>query len=402
MDKQLKRSAWTFIVLMGIVSMFSDITHEGAASIMGDFLALAGASAATIGFVSGLGECLGYSLRLVTGWIADRSRHYWAITIAGYAVDCFCIPALALVPRGGWLLACLLIIVRRMGKAVKKPAKDTLVSFAASANGVGKSFAMAEFLDQLGAFIGPLMLFLIMLVQRSGDRFTSYRLCFLLLGIPALITMALLIVARWQSRSLGTLMPKATASEPVKLSLKGNRRFLTYIIATSLFAAGFLDFTLITLHTARTGLIPAETLPLIYAGAMAVDGVAALFFGWLYDKCGLRSLVVSTALSAPFAIFIFCFDSRWALFLGVALWGIGMGAQESTLKAAVTQIVPQERRSTGFGIFQTMFGISWFLGSWLMGALYDQSPLALVVFSVALQLLSLPLFWRCGERATQH
>ncbi|MEA4920422.1 MAG: MFS transporter [Clostridiaceae bacterium] len=385
----MKKTAFAFILLMGIVSLFSDMTHEGAASILGDFLSLAGASAATIGFVSGLGEFIGYSLRLVTGWITDKTKKYWPLTILGYVIDCMAIPALALVPRGGWLLACILIVVQRTGKAIKKPAKDTILSFATSPTGAGKGFAIQEFLDQLGAFLGPVMLFVVMLLKKNTDQFMAYKLCFAILVIPAIVTVILLFIAkrRYPNPEEFELPTKETV--PFRM----NRSFVFYIIAISLFAAGFLDFTMITMHTARSGLIPEDSLSLIYAGAMAVDAFSALFFGWLFDKRGIKVLMLSTLISAPFAIFIFSASARWTLYLGVALWGIGMGAQESILKAAVTSIVPKQSRSSGFGIFQAAFGTFWFLGSWLMGALYDMSPLCLVIFSVGMQLISLPFFW---------
>lgn len=385
----LKKTAFAFIVLMGIVSLFSDMTHEGAASILGDFLSLAGASAAAIGFVSGLGELIGYSLRLVTGWISDRTKKYWPMTVLGYVIDCMAIPALALVPRGGWILACILIVVQRTGKAIKKPAKDTILSFATSQTGAGKGFAIQEFLDQIGAFLGPVLLFVIMLLKKSGDQFSIYTVCFAILGIPAVVTVVLLLVAKRRYPNPEEFELPAKEATPFRM----NRSFILYIIAISLFAAGFLDFTMITMHTARTGLVPEDTLPLIYAGAMAVDAFSALFFGWLFDKHGIKVLMLSTLISAPFAILIFSITTQWALFLGVALWGIGMGAQESILKAAVSSIVPKQSRSSGFGIFQTAFGVCWFLGSWLMGVLYDVSPMWLVIFSVVTQLVALPFFW---------
>jgi len=389
-ETDIKKAAFAFVVLMGIVSLFSDMTHEGAASIMGAYLGLAGASAAAIGFISGLGECIGYSLRLVTGWLTDKTKKYWPMTILGYVVDCLAIPALALVPRGGWMLACGLIIVQRAGKAIKKPAKDTILSFAAAQNGTGKSFAIQEFLDQIGAFLGPVMLFVVMLLRQNSDTFSNYSLCFAILGIPAAITVTLLLVARRKYPEPEKFEAPAKEDEP---AFHMNRSFILYIVAISLFAAGFLDFSIITLHTAKTGLIPEDALSLIYAGAMAVDAFSALFFGWLYDKKGIRVLIISTLVAAPFGIFIFCVSARWALFLGVALWGVGMGAQESILKAAVTQIVPKKNRSSGFGIFQTAFGVCWFLGSWAMGALYDVSPVGLVVFSMVMQLAAVPFFW---------
>lgn len=397
-DKTAGKTAMAFIVLMGIVSLFSDMTHEGAASILGDFLSMAGASAAAIGFVSGLGELVGYSLRLVTGRIADRTKKYWPLTIAGYCFDCLAIPALALVPHGGWLIACFLIVFQRTGKAVKKPAKDTLLSFAASETGAGKGFAIQEFLDQIGAFLGPILLFIVILLNKNRDQFTVYRICFAILGIPSIVTVILLLIAKKRYPN----PERFEAPEKEHVPFRLNRPFVLYIAAISLFAAGFIDFTMITMHTAKTGLIPEDTLSLIYAGAMAVDAFSALFFGWLFDKKGVRVLMLSTLISAPFSVFVFLMNSRWALILGVILWGIGMGAQESILKAAVSSIVPKDSRSLGFGIFQTVFGICWFLGSWLMGVLYDVSLVGMVAFSVIMQLASIPLFGLSGSKMAEN
>ena len=193
--KAVATTALSFILLMGIVSMFSDMTHEGASSILGAYLTLGGASAAAIGFVSGFGEMIGYSLRIFSGRLADRTHKYWTLTIIGYIVDVMAIPALALVPKGGWIIACSLMIVERAAKALKKPAKDTILSFAATQTGVGKSFAIQEFLDQLGAFIGPVILFLVLLMKKSGDLYSTYSFCFAILGIPACITIIILLFA---------------------------------------------------------------------------------------------------------------------------------------------------------------------------------------------------------------
>lgn len=384
-----KNKAMTFIVLMGIVSLFSDMTHEGAASILGAYLSLLGASATTIGFVSGLGELVGYSLRLFTGWITDKCKKYWTMTIIGYVVDCIAIPLLGLVPNGGWLLACILIIIQRTGKAIKKPAKDTVISFAASKAGSGKSFAIQEFLDQIGAFLGPVLLYFVIMAKQGNKQYEVFSQCFLILAIPAVITIALLIVAkiRYPEPERFEVVDKTTDS-----NFKMKKSFIYYIVAISLFATGFIDFTLITMHTVRLKMIPESTISLLYAGAMLIDAFSALFFGWLFDRKGLSVLIISTLLSAPFAIFIFMLNTRSMLIIGVLLWGIGMGAQESIMKAAVSKIVPKQHRSKGFGIFSTAFGIFWFFGSWLMGFLYDTSPMMMVCFSLVMQLAAIPFF----------
>lgn len=394
--------AMLFILLFGIVSLFSDMTHEGASSIRGAYFSLLGASAGAIGFVSGLGEMIGYSMRYVFGRLTDKTKRYWPMTIAGYVLDVLAVPALALVGEHGWVWACLLLVIQRMGKAIKKPAKDTIMSFAASQEGVGKSFGIQEVLDQIGAFLGPVLLYLVLLFQTEGSTFQSYAACFAVLAVPGAITLILLLVTRRKFPNPEQFEPSPKTYIPFRMK----REFILYIAGISLFAFGFIDYSIIIMHVSRTytglasglaetsSLVNTGTLPLLYAGAMLVDAAAALLFGLLYDKKGVKALVWSTVISAPFAIFVFSFRSVPALLLGIALWGIGMGAQESILKAAVTNMVPKDSRATGYGIFECSFGIFWFLGSWLLGVLYDISVPAMVAVSVAAQLAAIPLYLR--------
>lgn len=392
--KKQAGGAMMFLLLMGVISLFSDMTHEGARSILGEYLDLAGASAATIGFVSGFGELCGYSLRMLSGFLADKTKKYWLLVILGYALQVLAIPALALIPQNGWVVACGLVILERIGKAVKKPAKNTLVSFAASEVGVGKGFAFLEFLDQLGAFIGPVILFLIVSLKGTGTLFSAYRLCFALLGIPALITVGLVVFSRIRYPHPEIFEKAEEEAEPFRFK----KPFVLYMIAISLFAFGFADFTLITLHAAKTQAFPESTLSLLYAAAMAVDAFAALFFGWLFDRIGVRALMLSTLLSTFFSGFVFLTGNPYLIAVGIVLWGVGMGAQESIMKAAVSKIVPCSMRSTGFGVFETGFGVAWFLGSWLLGALYDVNPALLVLISVASQMLAILFYVLCVRR----
>lgn len=386
--KRLKQAtpAMTFILLLGVVSLFSDMTHEGASSIRGAYLSLLGASAAAIGFVSGLGELVGYSLRYVFGVLTDKTRKYWTMTMIGYVLDVMAVPALALVGEDGWIWASFFLILERTGKAIKKPAKNTILSFAASQEGAGMGFAIQEALDQIGAFLGPVLLYAVMKLKQ-GDSYETYRICFAVLAVPAAATIFSLLYAKRRFPNPERFEPES--KESVSFRIKPS--FLLYIAAISLFAFGFVDFSLIAMHVAKTNLFAADQIPLLYAGAMIVDAASALAFGRLYDKRGMKALAVSTALSAFFPLFVFGFASReWAAF-GVALWGIGMGAQESILKAAVSTMIPKQSRAAGYGIFECSFGMFWFLGSWLMGGLYDMSLTALTVVSIAAQVLSLPL-----------
>lgn len=402
-EKRFSR-AMTFIILFGIVSLFSDMTHEGASSIRGAYLALLGASAGTIGFISGLGELIGYSMRYVFGKITDRTRKYWPMVIFGYILDILAVPALALVGEGGWIAAAALLVIQRMGKAIKKPAKDTIMSFAASQEGVGKSFGIQEMLDQIGAFLGPVFLYLVMLFKTKGTTFEIYRTAFAFLAIPGLITILLLFITKREFPNPEAFEPESKREEDFVMK----KSFIYYIVGISLFAFGFMDYALVIMHISKNfvGLgggyenfkfISQETLPLLYAGAMLVDAVAALVFGHIYDKRGIRTLVLSTIISAPFALFIFGFKSELAILFGLVLWGIGMGAQESILKAAVTSMVPKKNRATGYGIFECSFGIFWFLGSWLLGLIYSASLPLMIGLSILAQLMAIPFYLRASR-----
>ena len=388
--KKLMSRAMLFILLFGIVSMFSDMTKESAESIRGAFLSLMGASAATIGLVSGLGELVGYSLRFVSGKFADRTRKYWPIVIVGYCLELVTIPAMAFVGENGWVAACILLVVQKFGKAVKKPAKDTVVSFAASREGAGKAFGLQELLDQFGAVLGPLLLYVIMLFKTDGSTFERYSFCFLALAVPAVLTLVLLVVTRLHFPNPEQFEPDAKEYVPLKVGSK----FVLYIIGISLFAFGFLDYSLVAMHVNRTcaDIVPAGALPLLYSAAMLVDAVAALLFGNLYDRWGMKVLVVSALFAAPFSFLIFLGHSAPALVVGVVMWGIGMGAQESILKAAVTDMTPKSARATGFGVFSLALGLAWFLGSWCLGALYDINLTLMASVSAACQLLAIPFY----------
>lgn len=412
MNKSKKRisQAMIFIILFGIVSLFSDMTHEGASSIRGAYMSLLGASAGAIGFVSGLGELIGYSMRYVFGRLTDKTKRYWLMTIAGYVLDVLAVPALALVGEHGWIAACGLLIIQRMGKAIKKPAKDTIMSFAASQEGVGKSFGIQEVLDQIGAFLGPVLLYVVMLFKTEGSTFEIYSRCFAVLAVPGAITILLLLITKYKFPNPENFEPEEKKFTPFKVK----KEFIFYIAGISLFAFGFIDYSIIIMHVSKTytnisaqltetsSLVNSGTLPLLYAGAMLVDAVAALVFGLMYDKKGVKALAWSTVISAPFAILVFGTKSTSALLLGIALWGVGMGAQESILKAAVTKMVPKSSRATGYGVFECSFGVFWFLGSWLLGVLYDISIPAMITVSVVSQLAAIPLYIASDKLANRN
>lgn len=375
----LKGPALKFVFLLGVVSLLADITYEGARSIIGPFLAVLGASGAVVGIVSGIGELIGYGLRLLSGYISDRTRKYWTITLIGYFINLLAVPLLALAGR--WEIATLLIISERIGKAIRTPARDAMLSHATQTIGRGLGFGLHEAMDQIGAILGPLIITLVLYLNGG------YRVGFAILLIPALLALAVLLTAR-------ALYPRPRDLEVAKAQskVKGfSPIFWSYLLAVSFIAAGYVDFPLISYHFERLPVFPKIWIPVFYAVAMGVDALSALFFGRLFDRMGLSILIVIPIISCLFAPLVFWGGFYLALG-GMVLWGIGIGAQESIIRAAVAGMVPMEKRSTAYGIFNAGFGLSWFLGSAFMGILYDLSVPSLIVFSVVMQLSSVPLF----------
>ncbi len=371
-------TALKFILLLGLVSLFGDITYEGARSITGPFLALLGASATAVGVVAGLGELIGYCLRLVSGFLTDKTGRYWLITLTGYTMNLVAVPLLALA--GYWQIAALLIISERLGKAIRTPARDAMLSHATSRVGRGWGFGLHEAMDQIGALAGPLLIAAVM------TRYGNYRLGFGILAVPAFLVLVILATAR-------ILYPRPRDFEPVskKIESKGlPGAFWTYLIATALIAAGYADFALIAYHFKKAAVFSDNIVPILYAVAMGVDAVAALIFGRLFDRLGVNTLIISSLLSSLFAPLVFLGGWRPAV-AGMIAWEIGMAAQESVLRAAISEMVPSNKRGSAYGIFNTGYGLFWFLGSSLMGILYDRSVLALAIFSITVQLAAVPV-----------
>ena len=377
-----------FIILLGIVSLFGDVTYEGARSVAGPYLATLGAGPGVVSLVAGIGEFAGYALRLASGYLADRTKAYWLLTFIGYGL-LLSIPLLAFA--GYWQLAAVLIILERMGKAIRSPARDTMLSYATKEVGRGWGFAVHEALDQIGAVIGPIGFSLVLLFH--GD----YREGFTLLWIPALLTLVVLAIARKKVPSPQKLeIPEEASRQDIQGKLP--RVFWLYTVFTLLSMAGFANFQLISYHLKVHAIVSDAQIPMIYAIAMGVDALAALLVGKTYDKIGLISLLAVPLLTLPIPFLAFSHSYSLVL-IGMVLWGAVMGIQETIMRAAIADLTPVERRGFAYGVFNTAYGAGWFLGGALMGLLYELSINYLILFAVVMELISIPLFLSVRKEA---
>lgn len=374
----MKSAPFRFVFTLGVVSLFADMTYEGGRSVVGPFLAQLGASGLVVGFIAGFGELFGYGLRVFGGRLADRTGRYWAIAFVGYAVNVLAIPALALART--WPAAGALVVGERAGRGIRKPSVSSMLAHAGSQIGHGWVFGFHEAMDQLGATAGPLIVAGMLAAHEGFSR------AFAILGVPALLALATLTIARAQYPS-----PRDLEPHPAPRVERFGRAYWLYAAAAACVAAGFADFALVSFHLSKAHVLSNALVPVLYAGAMLAGVAGAPLFGRLYDRAPLATLLSAFGLSALFAPLAFLGGAPVAA-AGVLLWGVGMAAQETLLPSVVASLIPAGQRATALGAFDGVFGVAWFAGSAVMGALYDRSIVALVAFSLVLQLLALPLF----------
>lgn len=365
---------------MGIVNLFADMTYEGGASINGQFLGSLGASAAAVSIVAGLGEFLGYSLRSVSGYIADRTGKHWPITFIGYAINLLAVPAMALA--GTWQAAGALVLAERAGRAIRKPTVEAMLSYSTGKHGRGWVYAVNTAMDETGATLGPLLIALVLFLK------AGFRTGYALLLITSLLALASLVVAR----VIFPVPSRLEAGGPSTAPAKGfTRSYWLYMVASACFAAGLMSFELVSYHLSSTGTVTAHWLPIFLALSTAGAVVASLILGKSYDKAGISAVVVAVILASLFSPLVF-FGSFWPALAGLMLWGIGYATQDTLLKALIASVLPEGRRNLAFGLFYVGYGAGWLVGSMTIGLLYDRSRMGLVVFAVVVQLASLPFF----------
>lgn len=373
-----------FVLVFGLVSGLGDFVYEGARSIVGPYLATFGASAALVGLVTGFGEAAALVFRLFTGRLSDRTGRHWAISITGYAITMISVPLLAVA--GSVWVASLFIVGERFGKAVRTPARDTMLAQASADLGRGRAFAVHEALDQAGALVGPLVVAAIL----AGGH--SYATAFAWLAVPGLLAMGVLFYLRRKAPDPSAFDPFVHPVQTKPVSIHGfSRLYWQYASFTALTMLGFSTFAILAFHLATAHVVPDAQVPVMYALAMGVAALAALASGWVYDRIGLRGLLLLPVLglAIPFCSFSTSVVLVW---LGAGLWGAVMGVHESTMRAAVADLVPRERRGVGYGTFTAVYGLAWLAGSVVIGLLYDVSINAAIGFTVVVQLVACVAF----------
>jgi len=394
--KNYKKTAIRLILLFGLISLLGDMVYEGARGVNGPYLKTLGASAALVGLVAGIGELLGYMIRLLSGYFSDKTRAHWFFTIFGYSF-LMVIPMLALT--GVWQFAAIFMVLERIGKGIRSPAKDTILSQATKQVGTGFGFAIVEFMDQIGATIGPLIFTFFFMSIGPGDKsIIDYQHGYSLMWFPFVVLMMVLFAAFFMVKN-----PEELEKDVVKKPQpdKITRTFWLYCIFTFVTTLGFLNFAIIGYHLKANSIVTDAQIPLLYALAMAVDAVIGLVIGKMYDRlkirfdndhAGLLMLIILPVFTATLPLFTLSFHLGMII-TGVVLWGVVMGTHETIMKAGVADITSIRKRGTGYGIFSMMYGIAIFIGSAAAGFLYDYSINLLIILMIAVELAAVPVFF---------
>ena len=390
-------SAWRFVTTFGVISLLADVVYEGARSITGPLLASLGATAVVVGIVTGIGEAAALILRVVSGPLTDRTGRFWTWAIAGYFLTVVTVPFLGIV--GVLWAAAALVIAERVGKAVRSPAKDTLLSYATAVTGRGRGFAVHEAMDQIGAVAGPLAV-AVMLFAFGGDFGPTLAL----LAIPGVGVLMLLLwlrarvpePARYEVEATPVL--KSATKPAVSQSFLGSlpRSFWVYSGFSAATMLGFTTFGVLSFHQVQKGIVAVAVVPVIYAAAMAADAAAALITGWAYDRVGARVLGALPVLAALVPVLAFA-DHIAPVVAGALVWGAAVGIQESTLRAVVADLVEPARRATAYGVYAAVIGTAAAAGGALTGLLYSRSVALLITVVIVVQvaaMAALPLVSR--------
>lgn len=379
--KTKKKIAIQFILIFGVISAFGDITYEGARSVYGQYLGFLGASAAAVGVISGLGEFLGYLFRIVSGYFIDKTQRYWTVTILGYGM-LISVPLLAIA--GKWQIAVLFIMLERIGKAIRSPAKDTMLSYATKQLGTGYGFGLHESLDQIGAIIGPLIF--TFAISITGE----YRQGFTVMWIPAILTVVIVLIARTKVPN-PSLLEEAIEVNNLKQKQPLSKVFWIYSIFIFISVLGFANFPIIAYHLKVQKVINEAQIPTLYAVAMLVDAIIAPIVGKVYDKSGFIVLFTIPLLTLP--ISILGFSSSYILaVIALVLWGAVMGIHETIMRAAIADLIPIINRGTAYGIFNTLYGLAMLLGSITMGFLYEYSRNYIITFTIITEITAFIIF----------
>jgi len=378
MDKEIKK-AYKFIILLGLVSLFGDITYEGIRSVLGPYLAILGATAGVVGFISGFGEFLGYGLRILSGYIADKTKYYWQFTILGYGLIFF-LPLIGITDS--WKIALIFVFLERIGKAIRSPARDTILSYATKKVGRGIGFGIHELLDQIGAVLGPLIFSFVLFFN------LGYKNGFKIFYFPAIFILIFLFLAKKEYPR-----PEKIEENEKEIPPANKKIFLFYSFFVLFSVVGFVNYPIIAYHIKNVGVFSDKFIPLFYTFSMLIDAITAPIVGKFYDRKGLKVLILIPIITT-FIPFFTLTKIKFFVVFGILIWGVVMAFHEVILRAAIADLTSINKRGRSYGIFNALYGLGFFIGGVLFGVFYDRKMFFIFPFVVIVEFISIYFFFK--------
>jgi len=361
------------ITLIGIVSFFADMTYESARSMIPQYFTyILGGSVFALGIVIGIGDFLGYSFRSVSGKISDRTRNYWGMMFLGYTINLFAVPLLALA--NNYIIASILIIMERMGRATRIPPRDYVISTVASENKIGYSFALQNLLDQAGAVIGPLIISIILFYKYG------YRDAFLFLGVPAILSILFLYISYRYSKKEINFEYRRKIEKGIK-----KKHLIYYFVGIGLSAAGIFSISFILVLA--QGFLQQYEVILIFTLAMVGEGIFGFIFGIAYDKIGKEIIIIGPILAILIILMVNFHNILIYMFLGL-LFGSFTGVNDTVTRSVVANYIEETNRGSVFGTLNTSYGYGLLVSSIFIGYFFNRISIV-IVYVIILQITSI-------------
>ena len=382
------------IIIFGVISLLGDMVYESARGANSQYFELIGISAAKVGLVFGIGEFLGFFLRLISGVISDKSKKPWAFMFIGYGM-LFFVPLMGFTKN--WNILFVLILMERIGKAIRNPSKDTVLSAISEDQvGVGLAFGLQEALDQVGAFLGPLI-FTAVFYFTGKNTLAEYSLGYKFLFMPFVLLMLFLyysyrVITREDLLKNEYREFKSEKLQPI---------FWMYMAFTFFATLGFLNFSTLGYHMKSQNILTDGKITLIYSVAMIIDALTALIVGRLYDKLkeksGKKEVGILVLGAIPVVTLLLPFFgltmSKSLIIVSMIIFGIIMGTHETIMRSAIADITPFDKRGTGYGVFNTGYGLALFLGATITGYLYDKNlNTVILIMTVLCEIIAAIIF----------
>ncbi len=344
--------------MLGLVSLFTDLSSQMVYPLVPEFLISIGANKAIIGMIEGIAESTASLFRIVFGRLSDKLRKRKLFLVLGYGLSALSKPFLYLA--NVWTVVLGVRFSDRMGKAIRTPARDTLISTSVDPSEKGKAFGFHRAMDRIGAIGGPLLAILVLSLFNN-----NVRLVFLLSVIPGILALFFIRFVK------ETTIERKPVSAVHKHSLR-NAPFIIFLISNIVFTLGNSSNAFLILR-AREASLTILMIPVIWIVYNIFCTVSSPVFGSWSDKIGRKPIIIFSFLFYSVVYFFFGIaNNLWAIWVLFGAYGIYYGLSAGVFRAYIADLVEPENRATAYGLFNTGIGIALFPASLIMGALWDR------------------------------